>query len=928
MRKITSFIVLAALLWTGSLLATTPGVKSSTAWFNGETFESFTAGTDLKTAGASPYADWTGTNVMAGIQQLSANPTTSTASSLIFGFPTGTALATTFADGTASGTLNISKNAFTGGTLTGYVYIKTAFFFQTYGCSYVLRNTAGQDVFTFGGINNNSNQAMYCTGLANTTVALGNRGNWGDVECVLDLNSKLIKKVTFTYTGGTGSPKSWTDIALTNGTDVKSMYLSVSRRNGLDNTTIGELYADNIQNLTASQTNHQTGDGVVNTTLGVTPISTAMGLALPFTGANTDVDIQWSISDWGAITNQADKDKITLTRSATDYSSATLSTNGAISTDGDITITAAVAGGATLTKIISIKSLSITGVKASLLSEISKAIAARNDVTAANPYVTSLKTSLNSVIDAGQTTYDNAGASIADVTTTTSNLITAEAAFANGLTPYNTYVSGIATVKAGRDTVAVNYATAPFFVALKNTLNLALGVAEAAKDTVASTNGITNAGNSLATAYATFNTDRPAYYSLGSQITTVTGRYNTANLRKGDVKFLQFPTTNVNALSAAINTANTVLINGTAATELNTANTDLATALTTFNSAARVAPVSNYYRIYSYGSSGGDGNEVKKVLFAHKMSSAPAYRLAWCSLTNAGTLALGDSALWTVAVGSANNKYTIYNKALGQYLSGTGFSATAVEYSINEVKSQNGYINGFIDWSTKLIADPNFHYSLNSGFALEVRADSLSPYNNLRATGGQADRYRYAFQFEEAKAPVVSTAEGTVKTFACSAGQTDVATLTVSGDDLYNANIQLTISGTDASAFAVSAATITTTNTYVRNNAVTVTYGPTTGISHSAKLSITAAGGNTLEYNLTGSVLTSLLQNSSIKEAIYASNGKIYFNANAGQQLEVYNALGQKIISKTANDGLNTVAVSSKGIFVVKVGNCTAKVML
>lgn len=925
MRK--SFLLISALLFIGAtgLFATTPSVKSSTAWFNAENFESFTAGTDLKTAGTSPYSDWTGTNVMAGIQQLSANPSTSTASNLIFGFPTGTTLATTFADGGTSGTLNITKSAFTGGTLSGYVYLKTSFYFQTYGCSYSLRNSAGQDVFTFGGRNGTSS-AIYCTGLDYTTVALGARGNWADIECVLDLNNKLIKKVTITYIGGSGSPKSWSDIALTNGTDVKSLYLVVSRRSGLDNTTIGQLVADNIQDITASQTNHQTSDGIVNTTLGVTAFSSMMGLALPFTGENSDVDVQWSVSDWGGLSTE-DQAKVSVTRGATDYTAATLSTNGAVSVDADITVSAIVAGGATLTKVISLKSASISGVKSTLLSEITNATNTRDAVTAVNPYINGLKSDLTSVINTGQGVYDNAGSTIPDVTTATSNLVSAETAFTNGMATYNAYVAYINSVKAGRDTVGLNYPSAAYFPAIKATLNTAIDAAETAKTTVATANDIASATADLTTAYGVFNTERPAFYTLGSKISAAQSRYNAVLPRKGDTKFLQFPAANVDALKTAIDAANNTLNTGTTDLAMNDETTNMNNALTTFNSASRVAPSANYYRIFSYGVSGGDGSETKKVLFVHKNGNDS---LVWASIADSKALALGDSALWQITVGSANNKYIIQNKATGQYLNGTVYSATPVEYSISEVRSQSGYINGFIDWSTKHIPDPNFIYSIlnASNYAMEVRTMGFAPYGTLRQIGGAADRYRFAFQFEEAVAPSVATAEGTLKAFACNAGQTDQTTLTVSGDNLFDANISLNITGTNADAFSVSTATISPLNTYLRNNVVTVTYAPVTGGTHTALLSIAAAGGNTLQFDLSGSVITSVVNNNNVSEAIYSANGNICFNAQAGEQVEVFNATGMKILVANAQEGLNTIAVPAKGLFIVKIANRTAKVVL
>lgn len=61
---------------------------------------------------------------------------------------------------------------------------------------------------------------------------------------------------------------------------------------------------------------------------------------------------------------------------------------------------------------------------------------------------------------------------------------------------------------------------------------------------------------------------------------------------------------------------------------------------------------------------------------------------------------------------------------------------------------------------------------------------------------------------------------------------------------------------------------------------------------------------------------------------ITAFDGKIRFSATAGQQVEVYNAVGQKLMSATTLDGLNTLSVNAKGMMIVKVGDRLAKVIL
>ena len=80
------------------------------------------------------------------------------------------------------------------------------------------------------------------------------------------------------------------------------------------------------------------------------------------------------------------------------------------------------------------------------------------------------------------------------------------------------------------------------------------------------------------------------------------------------------------------------------------------------------------------------------------------------------------------------------------------------------------------------------------------------------------------------------------------------------------------------------------------------------------------------EIKVTTGPLTSL-ENATANFAIRVNNSKIMFNATAGELIEIYNIAGQKIISQIANDGLNTIPVTNKGVLVVKVGEIIAKVV-
>lgn len=61
---------------------------------------------------------------------------------------------------------------------------------------------------------------------------------------------------------------------------------------------------------------------------------------------------------------------------------------------------------------------------------------------------------------------------------------------------------------------------------------------------------------------------------------------------------------------------------------------------------------------------------------------------------------------------------------------------------------------------------------------------------------------------------------------------------------------------------------------------------------------------------------------------VYTRNGNVLLTTKAGNTIEIYNAVGQKLATHISVEGLNTVAVSYKGVALVKVGNHVAKVIL
>ncbi|MFT3753278.1 MAG: T9SS type A sorting domain-containing protein [Paludibacter sp.] len=922
MRKITTSFMVTLITFLCSLSMKAQTVDATTAWFNNETFTAYTLGAAISYP--TGY-DWTGTIPLI---RTSTNTSVSTSGNVL-GFSPNAATALT--EGSGSQYLTSTKTFQT--TLNGVIYVKLSAFHCTRGTGYVFQNTSGNTVFGFGSKDGNASNKSnlrytldgfiysggYLAGnptLVEVTSLNWLRSQWYDWEMVIDLNQKKLIALKATKNGGGSVTLS--NISLTNGGSIDKLNIATGAyaAAGLDNVTIGELQPDKIANLTGVA-EIQTSNTTLNETLSLTATADIASLSL----TNVVVpggDIVWSVSDWGGL-QTGDQALVSLTRSTSNHGQATLSISGAVSTNATITIQAQLGSGTPLTKTVTLKALTLAGLKSTLSTEITTATNLKSAVTDSNPYITSVKSLLTTAINSAQDKYDNS-TSIPEVQAEVGLLKNSGTNFSTSMNPYNAYVSNIGTVTAGRDTVGTNYPSAAFFPAIKATLNTAVGIANSARDTISVAGGITNSQTALTTAYTQFNADRPAFYTLGTQIGTTQARYNIVNARKGDTKFLQYPTANVTNLATAISVAQSTQNTATTASELSTATNTLASALTLFNGSPRVTPTTNYYRIYSYGADNGDGGSTKNILFAHTNRTTSTESLSYSPMANSTSLALGDSALWTISAGATNSSYIIQNKATGQYLSGTAFSATSVEFTLPEAKSQNGYIQA--------AGDPNFVYGIINPSAKGLEIDTYtSPYGTFTINSGYADRYRFCYQFEELQTPAISTTESSVSTFVTTVGTPVNKTLSLSGTNLYG-TMTLGITGTNAGLFTVSPATFEATNSFMTNSTATITYTPTaaTVSDDVATLSIGTAGGNTLTYNLVGqaTVTTDVTSPENTMKVYSVGNRLIITGVNS---YEVYNLQGMKIVD-AKNNNANTSTTLNKGIYFIKSTDKVQKVII
>ena len=96
------------------------------------------------------------------------------------------------------------------------------------------------------------------------------------------------------------------------------------------------------------------------------------------------------------------------------------------------------------------------------------------------------------------------------------------------------------------------------------------------------------------------------------------------------------------------------------------------------------------------------------------------------------------------------------------------------------------------------------------------------------------------------------------------------------------------------------------------------------------QLAVRAYNGGTVSYDNFSLVedQSAGVNNVKVNLNVFVSGGKLNLEAANGETIEVYNAVGQKIMKQTAVDGMNTVSVSNKGVTIVKVANRVGKVIL
>jgi len=153
-------------------------------------------------------------------------------------------------------------------------------------------------------------------------------------------------------------------------------------------------------------------------------------------------------------------------------------------------------------------------------------------------------------------------------------------------------------------------------------------------------------------------------------------------------------------------------------------------------------------------------------------------------------------------------------------------------------------------------------------------------------------------------------------------------TINVSGANL-NGNLSLQLSGVNTGLFSLSQYSVTQNSGIASNTVVTITYVPILTGSNTAALIMSSEGAIPVTRTLYGNSSISTDVNSLRSSfVINVENNNIIFMANAGEIVNLYNAVGQKLLQKQAVDGVNKISINFHGVILIKIGQRVSKVIL
>jgi len=176
--------------------------------------------------------------------------------------------------------------------------------------------------------------------------------------------------------------------------------------------------------------------------------------------------------------------------------------------------------------------------------------------------------------------------------------------------------------------------------------------------------------------------------------------------------------------------------------------------------------------------------------------------------------------------------------------------------------------------------------------------------------------------------PVILITESLIPDLIAEVGSADSEIITVNGNYLTE---DITVAVNNPSLFVLSVGSLSQADGIVLNKPVVITYSPEFVGKHTATLTLSSLGAASVTRQLSGTATSdpgTLLNQISVDLKVSVVNGKLQLLATGGERIEAYDAIGRKVVSELAVDGVNTIAVSAHGLILVKVGSRVAKVIL
>lgn len=151
-----------------------------------------------------------------------------------------------------------------------------------------------------------------------------------------------------------------------------------------------------------------------------------------------------------------------------------------------------------------------------------------------------------------------------------------------------------------------------------------------------------------------------------------------------------------------------------------------------------------------------------------------------------------------------------------------------------------------------------------------------------------------------------------------------------SGTNIALANVNKVMLEVNDVAVTVPSVAFTAQNVYVNSGEIALSPANSVKLRfyYTLENNPTNFGYRLDNIKITGTPPTGIIANNTQKLNLWVRNGKITFEAAYGEKVEIFNTVGQKILSQTTAEGKNEINVNHKGLTIIKVGNRTGKVIL